>query len=118
MILQKRLSDCATSTPSPTHVEGNEMVIGNNAFKCGTSTSSSSCETNILKEGKVCDRWRPNDESTSQPSSTLYATSHMGLMAKKEKNVASESESENESDSGSESEGGWLPRSRLSPAPL
>ena len=35
---------------------------------------------------------------------TLYVTPHLGLMAKKEKNVASESESEGESESESESE--------------
>ena len=72
------------------------MVGENNVFICGTSTSFCSCETNILKEEEDCDRWRPNDESTSLRSSTLYATSHVGLMAKKEKNVASESESESE----------------------
>ena len=97
VILPKGLSDHATSTSSPTYdlMEGNEMVGENNAFTCGTSTSSSSCETNILKEEEDCDRWRPNDESTSPRSSTLYATSHVGLMAKKEKNMASESESAN-----------------------
>ena len=35
---------------------------------------------------------------------TLYVTPHLGLMAKKEKNVASESESEGESESESEDE--------------
>ena len=79
-------------------MEGNEMVGENNAFTCGTSTSSSSCETNILKEEETCDRWRPNDEFSSPRNSTLYVTPHLGLMAKKEKNVASESESEDESD--------------------
>jgi hypothetical protein len=100
VILPKSLSDHATSTSSPTYdlMEGNEMVGENNVFTCGTSTSSSSCETNILKGEEDCDRWRPNDESTSPRSSTLYATSHVGLMAKKEKNVESESESEDESD--------------------
>ena len=70
VILPKGLSDHATSTSSPTYdlMEGNEMVIRNNAFTCGTSTSSSPCETNILKEEEAC------------------------LMAKKEKNVASERE--------------------------
>jgi hypothetical protein len=52
-----------------------------------------------LKEEEACDRWRPNDESTSPRSSTLYATSHVGLMAKKEKSAASESESESEDES-------------------
>ncbi|XP_066347603.1 uncharacterized protein [Miscanthus floridulus] len=84
--------------PNRALMEGNEMVIGNIAFTCGTSTSSSSCETNILKEEEARDQCRQNDKSTSPRSSTLYATSHVGLMAKKEKNVASESESENESD--------------------
>jgi predicted DNA-binding ribbon-helix-helix protein len=51
-----------------------------------------------LKEEEACDRWRPNDESTSPRSSTLYATSHVGLMAKKKKSAASESKSEDESD--------------------
>jgi hypothetical protein len=74
------------------------MVGENNAFTCGTSTSFSSCETNILKKEEACDRWRPNNESTSLRSSTLYATSHVGLMAKKAKKVASESESEDERD--------------------
>ena len=50
VILSNGQSDHATSTPSPTYVEGNEMVIGNNAFTCGTCTSSSFCGTNILKE--------------------------------------------------------------------
>jgi hypothetical protein len=98
VILSNGQSYHVTSTPSPTYVKGNVMVIGNNDFTCGTFTSSSSCETNILKEEEVCDRWRPNDESTSPRSSTLYATSHVSLMAKKNKNVASESESEDESD--------------------
>jgi len=100
VILPKGLSDHATSTSSPTYdlTKGNKIVAENNVFTCGTSTSSCYCETNILKEEEDCDRWRPNDESTSPRSSTLYATSHVGLMAKKEKNVASESESENESD--------------------
>ena len=79
------------------------MVGENNAFTCGTSTSSSSCETNILKK-EDCDRWRPNDESTSPRSSTLYATSHVGLMAKKEKNVASESENESDDESDDDDE--------------
>ena len=65
VILLKGQSDHATSTPSTTYVEGNEMVIGINAFTCGTFTSSSSCETNILKEQEACDLWRPNDESIS-----------------------------------------------------
>jgi len=80
-------------------MECNEMVGENNAFTCGTSTFSSSCETNILKEEEDCDRWRPNDESASQRISTLYATPHVGLMAKNKKNVASESESESEDES-------------------
>jgi hypothetical protein len=98
VILPNGQSDHATSTTSPTYVNGNEMVGQNNAFTCGTSTPSSSCETNILKEEEACDRWRPNDESTSPRSSTLYVTSHVGLMAKKEKSAASESESKDESD--------------------
>jgi hypothetical protein len=98
VILPNGQSDHATSTPLPTYVNGNEMVGENNAFTCGTSTSSNSCETNILKKEEVCDRWRPNDESTSPRSSTLYATSHVGLMAKKEKSAISESESKDESD--------------------
>jgi hypothetical protein len=99
VILLKSLSDHATSTPSPTYVNGNKIVGENNAFTCDTSTSFSSCETNIFKEEEACDRWRPNDESTSPRSSTLYATSHVGLMANKEKNVASESESESKDES-------------------
>ena len=57
VILPKGPSNHATSTSSPTYdlIEGNEMVGENNAFTCGTSTSSSSCETNILKE-EACDR--------------------------------------------------------------
>jgi hypothetical protein len=51
-----------------------------------------------LKEEEDYDWWRPNDQSTSPRSSTLYATPHVGLLAKKEKNMASESESENKSD--------------------
>jgi hypothetical protein len=66
--------------------------------------SSNSCETNIWKEEEVCDLWRPNDKSTSPRNSTLYATYHVGLMAKKEKNVASENKSESESESESEDE--------------
>ena len=52
VILPKGLSDHATSTSSSTYdlMEGNEMVGENNAFTCGTSTSSSFCGTNILKE--------------------------------------------------------------------
>jgi hypothetical protein len=62
------------------------MVGENNVFTCGTFTSSSSYETNILnKEGEACHRWRPNDESTSPRSSTFHATSPMCLMAKGEK---------------------------------
>jgi hypothetical protein len=57
-----------------------------------------------LKEGEDCDRWRPNDESTTTKGSTLYATSHMGIMANKENNVPSERESESESESEGESE--------------
>jgi hypothetical protein len=98
VILPNGQSDHATSTPSSTYVNGNEMVGENNDITCGTSTSSSSCDTNILKEEEACDRWRPNDESTSPRSSTPYATSHVGLMAKKEKSAASESESESEDD--------------------
>jgi hypothetical protein len=91
VIFPNSQSDHATSTSSSTYdlVEGNEMVSENNAFTCGTSTSSYSCETNILKEEEDFDRWSPNDESTSPRSSTLYATSHVGLIAKKEKNVTS-----------------------------
>jgi hypothetical protein len=66
-------------------MNGNEMVGENNDFTCGTSTSFSSCETNILKEGEACDRWRPNDESISPRSSTINSTSHVSLMAKGEK---------------------------------
>jgi hypothetical protein len=69
-------------------MEDNEIVGENNAFICGTSTSSSFCWTNISKEEKYCDWWRPNNESTSLRSSTLYAPSHIGLMANEEKNVA------------------------------
>jgi len=96
VILSKGLFDHATSTSSPTYdlLDGNEIVGENNIFTCGTSTFFSSCETNILKEEEACDRWKPNDESTLPRSSTLYTTSHIGLMAKKEKKVASESESE------------------------
>jgi hypothetical protein len=104
VILPNGQSDQATSTPLPTYVNDNKMVGENNACTCDTSTSSSSCETNILKEEEAYDRWRPNEESTSPRSSTLYATSHVGLMAKKEKNVASESESESESDSESDND--------------
>jgi hypothetical protein len=98
VILQKGLSDHATSTSSPTYdlTEGNEIVGENNVLTCSTSTFPYSCETNILKEEEDCNQWRPNDESTSPRSSTLYATPYVGLMAKKEKNVASESESESE----------------------
>jgi hypothetical protein len=52
-----------------------------------------------LKEEKACDWWRQNDESTSPRSSTLYATSHVGLMAKKENSATSECESESEDES-------------------
>ena len=55
VILSKGLSDHATCTPSPTYMEGNEMVGENNAFTYNTSTSFSSCETNILKEEEACD---------------------------------------------------------------
>jgi hypothetical protein len=74
VILSKGLSGHATSTLSPSYT-----------FTCGTSTSSSSCETNILKEEEACDRWRPNEESTSPRDSTYFATSHMCLMVKGEK---------------------------------
>ena len=57
-----------------------------------------------MKEEEACDRWKSNNESTLPRSSTLYTTSHIGLMAKKEKKVASESESESESDSDSGSD--------------
>jgi hypothetical protein len=84
VILPNGLIDHATSSSSPTHdlMDGSKMVGENNDFTCGTSTSSSSCETNILKEGEACDRWRPNDESASPRSSTLHANSPMCLMAK------------------------------------
>jgi len=87
VILPKGLIDHTTSTSSPTHdiIDGNEMVGENNAFTCGTSTSSSFCGSNILKDGEACDRWRPNDESTSPRSSALHVTSPMCLMAKGEK---------------------------------
>ena len=67
VILPKGLSDHGTSTSSPTYdlTKGNEIVGENNVFTCGTSTSSCSCETNILKEQEACDLWRPNNESTS-----------------------------------------------------
>ena len=57
VILPKGLSDHATSTSSPTYdlTKGNEIVGENNVFRCGTSTSSCSCETNILKEEEDCD---------------------------------------------------------------
>ena len=101
VILSNGQSDHVTSTSSSTYdsLKSDEMVGENNVFTCGTSTSSCSYETNILKEEEDCDRRRPNDESTSLRSSTLYATSHVGLMAKKEKNVESESESESEDES-------------------
>ncbi|XP_066311268.1 uncharacterized protein [Miscanthus floridulus] len=99
VILSKGLFDHATSTSSSTYdsLDGNEIVGENNIFTCGTSTFFSSCETNILKEEEACDRWKPNDESTLPRSSTLYTTSHIGLMAKKEKKVSSESESDSDS---------------------
>jgi hypothetical protein len=67
LILPKGISNHATSISSPTYdlTKDNEIVGENNIFTCGTSTSSCSCETNILKEEEDCDRWRPNDESTS-----------------------------------------------------
>ena len=60
VILSKSLSDHATSTSSPTYdlTEGNEIVGENNVFTCGTSTSSCSCETNILKEEEVSTEYR------------------------------------------------------------
>ncbi|XP_066323246.1 uncharacterized protein [Miscanthus floridulus] len=84
VILSKGLFDHATSTSSPTYdlLDGNEIVGENNIFTCGTSTFFSSCETNILKEEEACDQWKPNDESTLPRSSTLYTTSHIGLMGK------------------------------------
>ncbi len=87
VILPNGLSDHATSTLSPTYdlLEDNEMVGDNNAFSCGTSTSFSSCETNILKEEEAYDRWRPNDESISPRCSTIHITSHVCLMGKGEK---------------------------------
>jgi len=87
VILSKGLMDHTTYTSLPTHdlIDGNEMVGENNAFTCGTSTSSSFCCSNILKEGEACDRWRPNDESTSPTSSTLHDTSPVCFMAKGEK---------------------------------
>ncbi|XP_066392259.1 uncharacterized protein [Miscanthus floridulus] len=108
VILSKGLFDHATSTSSPTYdlLDGNEIVGENNIFTCGTSTFFSSCETNILKEEEACDWWKPNDESTLPRSSTLYTTSHIGLMAKKEKKVASECESESDSDSVPHPKGG------------
>ncbi|XP_066358180.1 uncharacterized protein [Miscanthus floridulus] len=89
VILSKGLFDHATSTSLPTYdlLDGNEIVGENNIFTCGTSTFFSSCETNILKEEEACDWWKPNDESTLPRSSTLYTTSHICLMAKKEKKV-------------------------------
>ena len=62
VILPKGLSDHATLTSSPTYdlIEGHEMVGENNAFTCATSTSSSFCGSNILKEKEDCGRWRPN----------------------------------------------------------
>ena len=57
VILPKGLSDHATSTSSPTYdlTKGNAIVGENNVFTCDTSTSSCSCETNILKEEEDCD---------------------------------------------------------------
>jgi hypothetical protein len=57
-----------------------------------------------LKEEEDYDWWRPNDQSTSPRSSTLYATPHVGLLAKKENNMASESDNESESESEKESD--------------
>jgi hypothetical protein len=45
----------------------------------GTSTSSSICGTNILREEEGCDRWRPNDKSSTPKGLTFYSTSHMCL---------------------------------------
>jgi hypothetical protein len=52
------------------------------------STSSSSCETNPLKEEEENERWRPNDESTSPKGLSSRFDSHMCCVA-------------NENDSGS-----------------
>jgi hypothetical protein len=66
VVLPKGLSDHATCPP-PTYSlnEGNEMVGENNTFTQGTSTSSSICGTNLLKEEEENDRWRTNNEFTS-----------------------------------------------------
>jgi hypothetical protein len=55
------------------------------------STSSSSCETNPLKEEEENERWRPNDESTSPKVLSSHFDSHICCVA-------------NENDSGSTNE--------------
>jgi hypothetical protein len=45
------------------------------------STSSSSCETNPLKEEEENERWRPNDESTSPKGLSSHFDSHMCRVA-------------------------------------
>jgi hypothetical protein len=55
------------------------------------STSSSSCETNPLKEEEENERWRPNDESTSPKGLSSHFDSHICCVA-------------NENDSGSTNE--------------
>jgi hypothetical protein len=50
-----------------------------------------------LKEEEDCDRWRPNDESTSPKGSSFHSTSHVCF-------VANESDNERESDEEEERE--------------
>jgi hypothetical protein len=104
VVLPKVLSDHATS-PRPTYSlnEGNEMVSENNTFTHGTSTSSSICGTNLLKEEEENDRWRTNNEFTSPKFSSFDSTFHMCFVAN-ESDSESEIEDEEESESNVESD--------------
>jgi hypothetical protein len=68
--------------------------------KCIASTSSISCETNLLKEEEESDRWRPNDESTSPTGS--FSTSYKYLAVNNDR--GDESDEEEECKDGNEDE--------------
>lgn len=55
-----------------------KSIYNKRSLSYGTSLPSI-CGTNILREEEGCDRWRPNDKSSTPKGLTFYSTSHMCL---------------------------------------
>jgi hypothetical protein len=88
VIFSNGQDDVSVSTSSPTHesIQGDKMVSRLNDHSCHTSTSSCPYRTDLLKE-EVCDRYRPNEESTSSPHIISIAEANVCIMAQDNKNL-------------------------------